>query len=156
MVSVFACFLTAIGKVLVLEGRLGTSPCIHPNFRFSSDFLISSDLKSEVVWQLVRQLVYQIRYTRYQVSFYLWWIGSLLNYCKVPKYYDQGCLKVFFLLSSFPIMIQISGKSAHLPQKCHFFQETTMSRVEGFLTSVFWPKSNIKNSVYTKPLNLEL
>ena len=39
----------------------------------------------------MRQLVYQVCYIRYQVSFYLWWIGSLLKYCKVPKYYDQDC-----------------------------------------------------------------
>ena len=39
----------------------------------------------------MRQLVYQVCYTRYQVSFYLWWIGSGLKYCKVPIYYDQNC-----------------------------------------------------------------
>ena len=39
--------------------------------------------------QLVRQLAYQVWYTRYQVSFYLWWIWSVLKYCRVPKYYDQ-------------------------------------------------------------------
>ena len=33
--------------------------------------------------------MYQVCYTRYQVSFYLWWIGSELKYCKVPKYCDQ-------------------------------------------------------------------
>ena len=71
------------------------------------------------------ELVYQVCYTRYQVSFYLWWIGSVLKYCKVPKYYDQDCLKIFFLLSTLPMMIQISGKSAHLAQKCHFYQKAT-------------------------------
>ena len=35
----------------------------------------------------MRQLVYQVYYTRYQASFYLWWIGSVLKYCKVPKYW---------------------------------------------------------------------
>ena len=39
----------------------------------------------------MRQLVYEVCYTRHQVSFYLWWIGSVLKYCKVPKYYDQDC-----------------------------------------------------------------
>ena len=43
----------------------------------------------------MRQLVYQVCYTRYQVSFYLSWIGSLLKYCKVPKYYDQDC-RIYF------------------------------------------------------------
>ena len=32
LVSFYACFLTAIGKVL--EGRLSTSICAHPNLRF--------------------------------------------------------------------------------------------------------------------------
>ena len=45
----------------------------------------------------MRQLLYQVCYTRYQVSFYLWWIGYVLKYCKVPKYYDQDCrLNRFF------------------------------------------------------------
>ena len=47
--------------------------------------------KSYVVRQLVRQLVHQVCYTRYQVSSYLWWIESVIKYVKVPKYYDQDC-----------------------------------------------------------------
>ena len=39
----------------------------------------------------MRQLVYQVCYARYQVSLFFCWIGSLLKYCKVPKYYDQDC-----------------------------------------------------------------
>ena len=37
----------------------------------------------------MRQPVYQVCYTRYHVSFYLWLIESVLKHCKVPKYYDQ-------------------------------------------------------------------
>ena len=44
------------------------------------------------IMSLVRQLVYQVCYTRYHISFYLWLIGSILKNCKVPKYYDQDCL----------------------------------------------------------------
>ena len=44
-----------------------------------------------VVRQLVRQLVYQVCYTRYQFSLYLWCTGSLLKHFKVPKYYEQDC-----------------------------------------------------------------
>ena len=72
--------------------------------------------KFQVIWQLVRQLVYRLYYTRYQVFFYLWRIGHVLIHCKVPKYHDQNSLKTFFLLSSFPVIIQISRKSAHLVQ----------------------------------------
>ena len=35
LISTFACFLTAIAKVLSLEGRLVTGLCLHPNLRFS-------------------------------------------------------------------------------------------------------------------------
>ena len=43
------------------------------------------------------QLLYQVCYTRYQVSIYLWWIRPVLKKCKVPKYYDQDC--TFFILA---------------------------------------------------------
>ena len=49
-------------------------------------------LKSLGNWQLVRQLVYQVCYTRYHVQFYLWLIRSVLKRCKVPKYYEQDWL----------------------------------------------------------------
>ena len=39
----------------------------------------------------MRQLIYQVCYTRYHVLFYLWLIGSALKHCKVPKYYDPDC-----------------------------------------------------------------
>ena len=56
----------------------------------------------------MRQLVYQVCYTRYHVSFYLWWIGSVLKYCKVPKYYDQDCrqLRVSELIAKFDHFIR--------------------------------------------------
>ena len=61
--------------------------------------------------------MYQVCYTRYHVFFYLWLIGSVLKHCKVPKYYDQDCLKIFFLLSTLAGMIRISDKNAHLAHK---------------------------------------
>ena len=39
----------------------------------------------------MKQLVYQVCYTKYHVSFYLWLIGFVLKHCKVPKYYEQYC-----------------------------------------------------------------
>ena len=41
LVSVFAYFLTAIDKVLIREGKLGTRLCVGANFRFFQYFLIS-------------------------------------------------------------------------------------------------------------------
>ena len=72
----------------------------------------------------MRQLAYKVCQTKYQVSFSLWLIGSVLKYCKVPKH-DQDCLKIFFLLSTLPMMIQIFGKNGSLAQKCYFYQKTT-------------------------------
>ena len=37
-------------------------------------------------------------------------LGPVLKRHKVPKYYDQHCLKIFLLLPVFPIMIQDFGK----------------------------------------------
>ena len=65
----------------------------------------------------MRQLVYQTRYTGYQVSFYLWVIGSVLKHYQGPECYDQNCVKSFSLLSALPVMIRISGKKTHLIQK---------------------------------------
>ena len=33
LISAFAYFMTALGKVLFLGGRLGTRLCLHPNLR---------------------------------------------------------------------------------------------------------------------------
>ena len=42
----------------------------------------------------MRQLLYQVCYTRCQVSFCLWRLGPVLEHCEVPKYYDQDCSSV--------------------------------------------------------------
>ena len=39
----------------------------------------------------MRQLLHQVCYTRYHLSFYLRLIGSVLKHSEVPKYYDQDC-----------------------------------------------------------------
>ena len=58
-------------------------------------------------------------------------------HCPVPKFYKQDYLKIFYLLSTLPMMIEISGKSAHLAQKSYFFQKLPISKVESFLKSNF-------------------
>ena len=39
------------------------------------------------------------------------------------KAYIQNCLKIFILTSTIPMMIHISGKSAHLTQKSWIYQK---------------------------------
>ena len=67
--------------------------------------------KSQSVQQLLRQLIYQVRYTRYHVLFYLWSIGSLLTHCKVWKYYDHKCrYQVSTQTNNFDFLEQIYSK----------------------------------------------
>ena len=56
----------------------------------------------------MRQLVYQVCYTRYKVSFYLWWIGPVLKYCNVPKYYDQDCRFAFKKIDQWQRLLLLS------------------------------------------------
>ena len=49
------------------------------------------------------QLVYQVYYTRCHSLFYLWLIGSILKYCKVPKYYEQDCRNALLTIYKFSI-----------------------------------------------------
>ena len=86
----------------------------------------------------MRQLVYQVCYARYHVSFYLRLIGSVLKHCKVLKYYDQDCLKIFFLLSTFPMMIEISRKKMLIWfKKVISVKKLPASKSESFLESTF-------------------
>ena len=39
----------------------------------------------------MRQLVCQVCYSRFHISFSLWLIGSVIKHCKVSKYYGQDC-----------------------------------------------------------------
>ena len=57
-------------------------------------FLIFSNfLISEVLIRLATRdaTVYQVCFTRYQASFILWRIGTLLKYGTVLEYYEQDC-----------------------------------------------------------------
>ena len=68
----------------------------------------------------MRQLLCKVCYARYQGSFYLWQIGPVPKR-EVSKYFDKDCLQIFLSLSAFLMMIQISGKSNHVAQKCQFY-----------------------------------
>ena len=72
----------------------------------------------------------------------------------MPKW--PGFSENFPLLSPLPIMIQLSGKSTKLAQKCQFVQKTTNRKSWKFSKVKFWPKPSIQNKAYIKPLNLEL
>ena len=98
---------------------------------------------------------YQVCYTRYQVSFYLKWIGSLL-YCKVRKHYDHDCLKIFFLIFTIPMVIKISEKMAIWLKNFTSIKKLPITKVESYLKWNLLCKSNRQNNAYREPLNLEL
>ena len=136
LISSFACFLTAIAKVQFLEGRLGTGLCHHPDLRSSSNISLFPRILSLKMFGNTRathipSLLYQkLRWL------YLRLIGSVLKYCKVLKYYGQSCLKILFLLSTLPMLIQISGKNAHSVQK-NSVKKLPIRNGESFLESIF-------------------
>ena len=67
-----------------------------------------------------------------------WLIWSVLKHCKIPKYNDGDCLKIFFLLSTVPMIIQISGKkNANLVKKVSPIKKLPASKGDGFLESFF-------------------
>ena len=47
--------------------RRGSRLCVPSILRFSQDFLGYQDLQSQVIWKLVRQLVYNVVYSKYHV-----------------------------------------------------------------------------------------
>ena len=65
-------------------------------------------------------------------------------------------LKVFFLLSTLPVMIQTSEKSFNFAQKCYFHLKFQSLKVQSSLKSIFLLKTNRQNSAYKKPLISEL
>ena len=82
-------FWLLLSKVWFLERRLGNRLFAQPNLGSLKCFLISEGPTFLDVLQIVRQQVYQICYTRYQFSFYVWWIRHYRKHCKVPEWYDQ-------------------------------------------------------------------
>ena len=61
-------------------------------------FLISKDLKSLVVRQLVGQLVYTMFINNNDVSFYLRLKGNLLKHQRLSKSHDHDYMQAFLLL----------------------------------------------------------
>ena len=71
LISIFQEFFASIDKMFNLGGRLGTRLSFYEVFRFSWYFLIFQDPKSEIVRQLVRQLVYTMFVANNHASFHL-------------------------------------------------------------------------------------
>ena len=50
-------------------------------------------------------------------------MGPALKHCKVPRYYDQNCLKVSVLISRLHMMIPLLTKSVHFSLKMLILSE---------------------------------
>ena len=87
---------------MFLKRRLDTSFCFNPNWRFSFHFLSSSDPKSQIVWQLGRQQIYMVYYTRLNYH------GNALH-CQ-----DSDFLKTFHLHFRSLKMIQMPANRLDL------------------------------------------
>ena len=83
--------------------------------------------------EICSRVDYQICYTKCQVSFYLWLIGLVLKHCKVLKYYDHYCLKMYIFPTTLPMMIQFFGGSAYLAQKNKTIRNLPIIKVVRFL-----------------------
>ena len=81
--------------------------------------------------------MYQVCYARYQVSFYLWWFRPELNYSKVPKYYDQDCLKIFFYSLHFQWRFNFLEKVPISAENVSSLKKQLLGKVERFLKSHF-------------------
>ena len=68
--------MTTIARAFLLEG-----------------ILESKVMRSKVIRQPKKQLLYKSFNTKYEVPFYFWWILPLLKSYKVPNYYDQDCIQ---------------------------------------------------------------
>ena len=57
----------------------------------------------------------------------------VLEHSRDPKFYDQGCLKMCVLPSLFPVMIPVTGRSAHLSQEVSSIKKLPVRKVKSFL-----------------------
>lgn len=53
-------------------------------------FIYINDKSTMKCPQHIRELLYQVYYTRYQILFCLWQIGPVIEHCEVPNYYDRN------------------------------------------------------------------
>ena len=95
--SIFQEFFASIDKILILGSKTEHEATIHEVLTSSSYFLISSGPKTEIVWRLVRQLVFTLFITNNHDSFHLRWQEHFVKHQNVSKYYGQDCLKKFIL-----------------------------------------------------------
>ena len=76
-------------KSFISETKTGYYTLSPPNFSTSLIF------PNVLTWQLMRQFVCNIFYSRCQSPPYLWWIQTFLKCSKAPKYYVHDCSMIY-------------------------------------------------------------
>ena len=64
-------------------------------------------------------------------------IGSLLKHCKIQKYYDQDCLKIFFCTAHFQWWFKFLEKILIWFKKVSSVKKLPVTNGESFLESIF-------------------
>ena len=98
LISVFQEVFASINKFFILAGASGTDLWFYKVQKLSWYSIICEDRNSEVVQQLVRQLVYTMSIGYNCASFHLWWQENLVKHKKGSKYYENAVLENFALL----------------------------------------------------------
>ena len=86
---VFVYYLSARVKIFFHNGEWTLDWVLMQFWYYPIISIFPKILRLKSFWKLVKQLVYQVCYTRYQVPLYLLWMESVLKLCKIPKYYEQ-------------------------------------------------------------------
>ena len=109
----------------------------------------STDVSTQI-WYYVRQLVYQVCYARYRVSFYLWRLVPVLKHFKVLKYCEQDFLDYLHFQWLFIFLERVI-----IWLKMLLLLKTPNNQNRKLSKSKFWPEPNMEQSAYRKSLNLE-
>ena len=111
LISIFQEFCASINKTFILTTTLGTRVSFYEVLTVPWYFLISTDPKSQVVRQVVRQLEYTMFISNNHPLFNLWWNKNLVKHRKVSKYYETYCLHDFIFLFMFLLTIKKAKNS---------------------------------------------
>ena len=93
--------------------------------------------------------------TRYHILFYLWLIGSGLKHCKVPNIMTKIVWKFSFCSHHFQWWFKFLEKVFICFKNVISAKKTTNKWQWKFTRVNFWPKLNMQNTAYPKPLHLE-
>ena len=86
----------------------------------------------------MRQLVYYVYYASYQEPLYLWWMETLLKNWKGSKCCVQDCCSFFFyLLSTFELIIPVSGNSPIYGKRRIFYPKLPSTKFEILIALIF-------------------